>query len=184
MGSHDTFSLLADARGGDASARSELLDALRARLVLWCASRMSPALRAKIEPEDLAQETLIAIHRDLDGFDGRERAAFYAWVFRIAENRIRDAADRAGADKRREREIPRPPVTTPGTSAARREAVQRLSDAIGRLPEDHRRVVCMRRFEEKSYEEIAAALGRTETAARVLYCRALKSLRAELGEES
>lgn len=182
MGASDTFALFIEARGGDPSARGELLESLRARLVLWCASRMSAALRARMEPEDLAQETLLAVHRDFDAFAGQDRGTFYAWVFRIAENRIRDAADRVAAGKRQEREIPVEAVTTPGTAAARREAVLRLAAAIERLPDDHRRVVRMRRFEERSYAEIAAELGRTETAARIVYCRALKALRADLGE--
>ena len=35
-----------------------LLERLRPRLVLWASARMSPGLRAKLEPEDAAQEIL------------------------------------------------------------------------------------------------------------------------------
>lgn len=182
MPTSDTFALVEGARSGDARARSELFDALRARLVLWAASQMSPSLRAKFEPDDLAQEVLLAVHRDLDGFTGRDRRTFYAWVFRIAENRLRDLADHFGAAKRREVEIPRSSQTTPGTDAARNEAVRRLADAIADLPEDHRCVVQLRRLEEREFAEIAAALGRSENAVRIVYCRALKALRQALGE--
>lgn len=178
----DTFVLVEDARAGDPRARSELFDALRARIVLWAASKMSPALRAKVEPDDLAQEVLLAIHRDLDAFGGRDRRTFCAWVFRIAENRLRDLADHFGAAKRQEVEVPRSAQTTPGTQAARNEAVRRLARAISALPDDHRRVVQLRRLEEREFGEIAAELGRSENAVRILYCRALKTLRAELGD--
>ena len=182
--STDTFSLVEGARAGDARARSELFDALRARIVLWAASQMSPALRARVEPDDLAQEVLLAIHRDLDAFGGRDRRTFYAWVFRIAENRLRDLADHFGAAKRREVEIPRSAQTTPGTNAARNETVRRLAEAIARLPDDQRRVVQRRRLEEREFAEIAAELGRSENAVRIVYCRALKALRSSLGESA
>jgi RNA polymerase sigma-70 factor (ECF subfamily) len=182
MSGADTYALLDGARAGDARARGELFESLRARLVLWCASRMSADLRAKVEAEDLAQEILLAVCRDLDTYQGTDRRSFYAWVFRIAENRIRDAADHFGAAKRQPVELPRSWQTTPGTAAVRNESVQRLAEAIERLPEDHRRIVQLRRLEERDFADIARTVGRSENAVRIVYCRALKALRAQLDE--
>ena len=85
---------------GDGEARGELLERLRPRLVLWASTRMSPALRAGLDPEDAAQEVLLSVHKSLDQFRGDTAQAFRAWLFTVAENRLRDLADHAGALKR------------------------------------------------------------------------------------
>ena len=94
----ETQLLVERAAGGDAIAQGDLLERLRPRLVLWCANRMAAALRAKVQPEDVAQEVLLALHKALPAFEARGgRAGFLRWVFRIAENRIRDLVDHHGA---------------------------------------------------------------------------------------
>jgi len=175
-----TDAVLGKALEGDPASRGLLLERLRPRLVLWASARLSPDLRARTDPEDLAQDILLAVHRDLASFRGGPGAPFGAWLFRIAENRIRDAADYHGAAKGRAGPLPWEPPTSPSAAALRSEAVARLRDAVGRLPEDYRRVVQLRRLEERPDAEVAALLNRTENAVRILYCRALKSLRAEL----
>jgi RNA polymerase sigma-70 factor (ECF subfamily) len=61
--------------------------------------------------------------------------------------------------------------------AERRAWVIRMVDG---LPEDQRRVVRMRFAEEKSINEIALALGRSEGAVKQLQFRAFQNLRAKL----
>jgi RNA polymerase sigma-70 factor (ECF subfamily) len=174
--------LLDQAREGDASARQMLLERLRPRIVLWVAARLSPELRARLEPEDVAQEVLLSLHRSLDSFDGEEIGRFYAWTFTIAENRIRDLVDHHGALKRRP--VPGPAVsqTTPGTAAVRAEELERVRSALEQLGEDHRRVIQLRQLEGKSVPETAEILERSDNAVRVLHCRALKALRDLLRE--
>lgn len=177
----DTIALVKRARDGDESARGRLLEHLRPRLVLWCSSRMSPALRAKVEPEDLAQEVLLALHKGLDQYDGSPGRAFYAWMFRVAENRIRDSAEHFGAQKRRSHPLPNPPSqTTPSMFAVREESFARLRRAVEQLPDDYRTVIRLRRFEELDVPVIAEQMGRTPNAVRVLYCRALKALKKQM----
>lgn len=175
-----TQRLILRALDGHEAERGELMEYLRPRLVLWAGSRLSGALRAKIEPDDIAQETLIAIHNGIGGFQGRDYRAFLGWVFRIAENRIRDAADHFGAKKRTPEILFAPGQTSPSTAAARTEEVALVVEAMEDLGEDHREVIRLRRFEEHSVREIAELKGRTENAIRILYCRALKALRAAL----
>ncbi len=70
------------------------LEMERSRLVLWCASRMSQKLRAKVQPEDVTQEVLVALHKALPALDtSGGRRAFLKLVFRVAENRVRDFAE-------------------------------------------------------------------------------------------
>lgn len=168
------------ARDGDTAAREALLARIRPRVVLWCAARMSPSLRAKVDPEDLAQEILLGVHGRLDEFEGDTVPRFFGWVFRIAENRIRDAADHFGALRRQPVEARPRDVTSPSVAAFREEVVTRVRDAVARLPDDHRDVVRMRLLEGRDFAEVAQTMGRTPNAVRVLYCRALRALREEV----
>ncbi len=179
-----TRALIRPALMGDTGAAGALLERLRARLVIWAAGRMSAGLRAKIEPEDVAQEVLLAIHKGLPAFEGTDERAFFGWVFRIAENRIRDMVDHFGAQKRQ----PGPPLsfsqTSPSQAAARTEDLRRIVQALEALPEDYRTVIRLRRVEHREVTEVAELMDRTPNAVRVLYCRAIKALKLVLEPES
>ena len=174
--------LLSGAREGDPQALGDLLERIRHRVVLWTASHMSPALRAKVEAEDVTQEILIAVHKSIGDFRGANERSFFAWVFRIAENRIRDQATHFGAKKRQAVPILSFSQTSPSTRAARGEMVTRIRDALGDISEDYRRVIQFVRLEERPVADVAKELGCSENAVRIRYCRALKSLRKAMGE--
>jgi len=171
------------ARDGDAAAREALLERLRPRIVLWASARLGAKLRLECDPEDVAQDVLLAIHKRLPDFQGQDRRAFLGWMFTVMENRIRDLADRVGAEKRQPLEVPRRDRTSPSQAAARAEMARRLAEAVARLDEPHRQVIRMRRFEEMEVPEIAKALERSENAVRILYCRAIAALREEMKQE-
>ena len=178
-----TRRLLVGDLGGDDRSRGELLERLRPRLVLWVTTRLSPALRAKVEPEDVVQEILLSVHKSLEGFQGEDDRAFLRWLFTVAENRIRDQADHFGALKRKTPEPISPHQTGPQTAAVRNEMAIKVKDALTRLNENHRQVIQMRRFEELEIAEIAQKMGKSENAVRILYCRAIQALRQELGTD-
>jgi RNA polymerase sigma-70 factor (ECF subfamily) len=184
VGSDETQALVHSARDGDDAARGRLLERIRPRLVLWCTSSMPPSLRALYDPEDVAQEILVAIHGGLSSFRGSDTRSFHAWIFKMGENRIRDLLDYTGAQKR---QLPRAvsfSQTSPSGAAMRAETANRLHAAIDSLPDDYRTVIRMRRMEEREVPDIAQAMGRSENAVRILYCRAIQALRAALGDEA
>lgn len=176
----ETRQLLDDALNGGDEARGALLERLRPRVVLWAATRLSPALRAKVEPEDVAQEILLAVHKALDGFESQGGRSFYAWLFRIGENRIRDLADHHGAKKRQTPEPRSFSQTSPSGAVRRLEQVERLRSALDLLPPDYQEVIRLRRLQELDTPQVAEIMDRSENAVRVLYCRALKALAQEL----
>lgn len=114
----------------------------------------------------------------------RDDQAGRAWVFGIADNLLREFF-RSG---RIEREaVGRLGVGVPiveqedfariedlsGTAELRAAVAAALRD----LPADHRAALDLRVVQERSYEEVAAALGVSEQTARVRVSRALKKLK-------
>ena len=178
-----TRTTLDEALDGDEAARGELLEELRPRLCLWASTRLSPALRAHADPEDVTQEILLAVHRGLDEFESRGEKQFNAWLFRIAENRIRDLADYAGARKRQPVLITPFSQTSPSTAAMRTETFQHVHRALETLSEDHQCVIRLRYLEERDVAEVATLMERSENAVRILYCRALKALKKALPDD-
>jgi len=154
------------------------LEDLGPRLVLWAGSRISPSLRVHVSPEDVAQEVLAALFRDLLRIGPNRVEDISRWVFTVAENRIRDLAKGLNAAKRKG-EAPRPPrQRTPSSIVSRREELARVIAAIDRLPPAQRDVVRLRRFERLPTSEVAQRLGRSEGAVRMLYMRAVRALEA------
>ena len=174
-----TRGFLAGALDGNEQARGQLLDRVRARLELWVATRLSAALRSRVEPDDVVQETLLAVHKGLDDFSGDDRA-FLGWMFKIAENRIRDLAAHFAAKKRQAVDLTPRDQTTPSYAAGRNEWAVRIRNALVHLSEPHQQVIQLRRFEELDIAEIAKVMERSENATRILYCRAIQALRDEM----
>jgi len=188
----ETARLLAAALARDPVARGDLLERLRPRVVLWAAVRLSRELRAKVEPEDVAQLVLLAVHDGLDRFTGATPKQFYAWVFSIAENRVVDLARHFGASKRtpdesaaiaeeltrarsERRSFSR---TSPSEAAARSDEIARMHAALDALPDTHRDILRLRDLEERDYPEIVERLQlKSVGAARTMRCRALVALR-------
>src|ERR687894_396915 len=76
----------------------------------------------------------------------------------------------------------RDPGVTPAAAALRRELEGRFHAALARLDEADREVLLMRHFEQLSNGDAARALGLSEAAAGMRHLRALRRLRAILGE--
>ena len=111
-------------------------------------------------------------------------STFRIWLLRIAHNVVSN-------ERRRARRRPmsslddavavRAPDDVQET-AAMHEAGAAAWQAVARLPEDRRRAVTLRFVDEMSTAEIAAALGRSEGAVRVLLHRALRAVARDLRE--
>jgi RNA polymerase sigma-70 factor (ECF subfamily) len=109
-------------------------------------------------------------------------STFRVWLFRIARNVIANERRRSGRRQVAPLEAA-DELTAPDDvleTAAAREAGNAAWQAVARLPQDRRRVVILRFVDEMSTAEIAAVLGRSEGAVRVLLHRALRSVEADL----
>ena len=102
--------LLRRARSGAKSAFDELATRFHGELELHCYRILGSVQDA----EDLAQETLLAAWRGLDGFEGR--ASFRSWLYRVATNRCLNALRDRGRRPARLTEQPDPmPIPPPPT---------------------------------------------------------------------
>jgi RNA polymerase sigma-70 factor (ECF subfamily) len=152
---------------------------------------MGPSLRKRLESRDVLQQTLLKAFQGIEQFGGEGRTTMMGWLGSIAHNEIRDQARFFGRDGRdAARDVPLEAANELARKSLRTEVsrlhlvarVQRLEEAIDSLDENHREVVLLRRFEELSYPEIGARLGKTSDAARMLYTRAMAALTLKLRE--
>jgi RNA polymerase sigma-70 factor (ECF subfamily) len=191
--SADSERLLIAARAGSREALGQALEACRLYLLGVADRELDAQLRAKGGASDLVQETFLEAQRDFARFEGHSEQELLAWLRQILRNNLLNFARRyRGTDKRdADREValggdsgtgPSPPAATPTPSRQLMmdEQNQQLLQAIGRLPPDYARILTLRYLEERSFEEIATLMQRSDNAVRKLFSRAVALLEKEL----
>ena len=191
-------SLVRRLRAGEAQALGEFLEERRGQLLAYVERRLGAALRTKVEPQDVVQETAVAALNLLPRTDLSQRDPF-GWLCQIAEQRIIDAHRKLfGAQKRAAgREAPAgaagerelmdllvASLTTPSMAAVRGEQQQRLLEAVAGLPDESRTALRLRYVENRPFKEIAQQLGKTDGAVRVLLSRTLARLQQLLAPDA
>lgn len=142
--------------------------------------------------DDLTQEVLLQVFRDIGEFKVEPGASFSGWVRMIAHRKLNDVWRRERAKKRgggkqkhlgdfdetggRERfadeRVPRQSMLV-----RYQELQDALQKALGELSDKHKRVIELRLFQGKSFAEIMPLLGYTkEVTVRSLHMRALQRL--------
>lgn len=138
--------------------------------------------------QDLTQETFLGIYKGIGTF--RRDARFETWLFTIATNAWRKRLRHGTAGKREGQEVPLEPegAAPPDTAEPpadeemlRRERSRRLREAVEKLPEQMRRCLTLRVYQEMKYREIAALLRLSPETVKVHLFQARRRLREELG---
>ena len=185
--------LIEQARGGDPAAVGRLLELYRNYLKLVARSLVGAALRVKVEPSDLVQETFLKAHREFGGFAGQREHELVAWLRRILARTVADQVKhhrRMGRDLLRQESLDQllersdtavhralaSHSASPSNGAVRREQAVLLADAVDRLPPDYREVFILPTLEHVPLGDIAARMGRSEGAVRMLWTRAVVRL--------
>ena len=189
-----TQQLVVLAKEGDQSAINQLCRIYGERVRRIIRLRIGRKLRPKLDSVDVVQDALILALGGLKNFTYRNEGDFLRWLSRIAENRLHDILDRFHAEKRDvRREIPFKreenstergslgvagplETTTPSVLLSKGEQLDRLEKAIDSLKPEYREVILLSRIEELSNKEIAARVGKSEGAVKMLLSRALVAL--------
>ena len=175
--------LVARIQAGDLPSMETLYLRYRDRLILSIRCRLGPHLRARMESEDILQSVFKDVIAGIDRFEYRGQSSLNRYLHACVLNKIRRKAEYHAAGKRTG-EVPlsdsildRVPDATgaePGYLDA--ERFERLERGLGRLPEEMREAVVLRRVEELSNHETARVMGKTPEATSKLYNRALARL--------
>lgn len=189
--------LIERAQLGDRAAVDSLLQLYRNYLHLLARTQIDMHLVRQLNPSDVVQETLLRAFRHFAQFRGGTEAELLAWLRRILARCLADQSRYARAQQRDGRREVAWEATcdhssqqltalvadnqgTPSELAIRREQCVVLADALARLPDDYREVIVLRHLERIEFTEVAARMGRSSGAVRMLWARALERLRTEL----
>jgi RNA polymerase sigma-70 factor (ECF subfamily) len=189
--------LLKSARAGDAAAQGQLMELYRNYLRLMSRSLIGQALRVRLDPSDLVQETFLKAHREFASFKGMAEHQLVAWLRTILVRSLADQVQHHQAQVRNHRRqeslealLERSslalhralatPVSSPSAEAAHREQAVLLADALARLPADYREVFTLRSLEHVPVPEVAVRMGRSVNAVHKLWARAMAALHREL----
>ena len=183
--------LVSLAQEGDADALNKLFTRYYHVLVQTARRRLGPRLKAKEEPDDLAQTTFREATRDFKAYSYRGEGSLLRWLIQIMQNKIRDRAEFYSAGKRdlsRERSLdptqskdaenqksidPMSADLTVTMRVQRVENFEILRDAMSELSEDHRRAITLVFFQGLSLREAGERMGgRSEDAVRMMLRRA------------
>ena len=181
--------LMLRVRDGDAEAFARLVSLWQDRLVTLFLHQTGDHATA----EDLAQEVFLRVYRARGSY--QPTAKFTTWVHTIAGNVASDLRQRAY--RRREHGVPTSVSAStsavgldqmavaasgllPARQADRGELRAVVQRALGELNDRQRMAVLLAKFEQCSYDEIAAAMNLTVPAVKSLLFRARDQLREAL----
>jgi RNA polymerase sigma-70 factor (ECF subfamily) len=177
------------------------LERFRHYLNLLARLQMDPRLRAKLDPSDAVQETLLVAYEKFAQFRGATNAELAAWLREILGTTLGQKL-RAFTRQRRDLKLEQSlqaalehssarlevfladGQSSPSVRAERNEDLLLLADALARMPKDQRTAVEMRHLHGSSLDEIARHMDRTKAAVSGLLVRGLKNLREAMADRS
>jgi RNA polymerase sigma-70 factor (ECF subfamily) len=187
----ETAKLVARAKAGDTDALNDLFTRYHQLMVEVARRRIGPRLRAKEEPDDLAQTTFREATRDFANYEYRGESSLVRWLIQILQNKIRDKAEFYSASKRdlsRERTMDAAPQSEPESmptlepqsmdlsvtmQVQRVENYAHLRKALAELSPEHREAITLVFFQGMQLKEAGVLLGgKSEDAVRMTLRRA------------
>ncbi len=180
MDAEEFQALLMRAREGDAESFTLLYRSIHPGLLRFLRSQ------DRMQGEDAASETWLDVARGLDGFTGGE-SDFRAWVFTIGRRKV---IDQVRSEVRRPTQ-PWPDVedaelfAPDSAELVEQDAATRAAVAlVRRLSPDQAEVILLRVLAGLDNNEVAAVLGKSPGAVRVLAHRGLRRLGAMLEQSA
>jgi RNA polymerase sigma-70 factor (ECF subfamily) len=177
----------------------EALERYRDLLLMLARAQIGPKYRAKIEPEEIVNQTLFEAHRNREQFRGSSDVELRAWLRQMLSGKVIDAIRFQHRDKRDIEREDSPAVadwdqscarfldvtcgmTSPSMKLMKHESELQLARALALLPEAQRDAVELHHLHACTLAESAEILDRTVASVVGLLRRGLKQLRELLQE--
>jgi RNA polymerase sigma-70 factor (ECF subfamily) len=171
------------------AGHSEIYDEIVKRYEKKLFSYIYRLVGNKEEAEDILQNVFVKAYRNIRTFDIERK--FSSWIYRIAHNEAINFLKKknkkkfiswedivTSKDKIETKSEERSPIDV----WIRKESAIEVKKAMERLPEKYRKVLMLRYFSEKSYEEIGKTLKSPVNTVGTLINRAKKKLMAIINE--
>lgn len=182
-----------------ADSLASRLEQHRAYLMLLARLNLDGRLRAKVDPCDVVQQTLLEAHRSAEGFRGSGRQ-LTAWLRSILACQLARTVRDLRRDKRdisRERSLQTAleessarleaflaaDQSSPSQQAQRNEWAVRVAAALETLGDDQREALVQHYYQGRSVQEVAQAMNRSAASVAGLLQRGLKALRQLLADK-
>lgn len=164
-----------------AGERARAFRLLRDRYARKIYSNAMRAVRDHHLAEDVMQESLFQIFKDLDAV--RDASSLRSWVFTVTTHRAIDAIRRRAREQGRIVNLEESPEAfdpgqLPPELTAFADDVRELNVCMAELPPKTQQAVLMRYQRGMSFEDMAKGLDEKSDAVRMRVVRALKRLRA------
>jgi RNA polymerase sigma-70 factor, ECF subfamily len=195
--SFETRSLLDQVQAGDRGAFDRLFARHKKYLLQVVTSRLDPKVRARVDPSDVVQESMLEAYRRLSDYLDRRPMPFRLWLRKTAQERLlvvrRQHLQAQGRAMFREVPLPeqsslmlaRPFLaigSSPSRQIERRELARRVNQAVSLLPEADQEILLLRTFEGLSNQEAAYVLELDPATASKRHGRAILRLHRLLVE--
>lgn len=191
-----------EARSGNSEVLGRLLQGYRSYLRLLAEVEIGRRLQGKVDASDVIQEVFLDAHRYFPQFRGEMEAQFIRWLREILAGTIANLVRRYLGTKARDVRLEQAiaadldqssqalggvvidPHSSPSQQVVQAEQAFLVAEAMGRLPEDYRKVLTMRHLEGLTFPEIAKRLDRSVDSVEKLWLRGLAKLKKTFGEVS
>ena len=174
--------LVTESQKGSRSAFDKLISTYQSELEAFVISRLGPAVRGHLDPQDVTQDTFLKAYEGLDRFQWRGADSFGRWLRAIAEHLIRNVSRQRSVSLHKvSLDVPGRD-TSPSRAMRRNERFDRLEEALQALSPEHRKVIEFARIRGLKAQEIAERMERSPGAVRLLLFRALEELKNRFGD--
>lgn len=165
---------------GESSAFGELYDHYHPQIYRFVLVKVT----RREEAEDLTHQVFLNAWQNIGSYKHLGHP-FSSWLYQIARNLVIDHY------RTKKPDVPLDDVTEDrapigGNTEARTDVrleLQKVMEVLAKLKPSYQDIILMRFVEELSLKEVAAAIGKSEGAVKLLQHRAVRQLKQELGRE-
>lgn len=134
------------------------------------------SLRHKETAEDITSKVFVKVFQNIGTYRA-ESGSFRTWLYSIARNALVDYYRSAGREQPTETlpELPYHQGIEAGVDTA--AMMKKLDDALSELDQELRYILIMRLWDGIPFSEISRIMGKSESAVKMAFYRAIKKLR-------